>query len=69
MRDWAKFLNNFIELSNYPILNDKGRISMLEAKLKAENEYEKYQSNQDQNYISDFDSEVKRIMGSEIHNP
>ena len=64
MEDWVKFLNNFLELSNYPILEDKGRVSMLEAKLKAEKEYETYRVTQDKNYISDFDKEIKRISGN-----
>lgn len=63
MGDWVKFLNSFLELSNYPILEDKGRVSMLEAKLKAEKEYEKYRIIQDKNYISDFDKEIRRITG------
>jgi hypothetical protein len=60
MEDWDKFLVQFLELTDYPILKDKGRISMLEAKLKAENEYEKYRVIQDKNYISDFDREIKK---------
>lgn len=40
MADWVKFLNGFLELSSYPILQDTGRVSALEAKLKAEGEYE-----------------------------
>lgn len=63
MTDWFQFLHNFLELSNYPILEDKGKISMLEAKLKAEQEYEVYRKIQDKNYISDFDREIKRIEG------
>ncbi|MCF6147963.1 MAG: virulence RhuM family protein [Candidatus Kuenenia sp.] len=63
MTDWIQFLHNFLELSNYPILEDKGKISMLEAKLRAEQEYEVYRKVQDKNYISDFDREIKRIEG------
>jgi len=33
MDDWVKFLHSFLELSNYPILRNKGKVSMLEAKL------------------------------------
>lgn len=29
MKDWSKFLSNFLQLSNYPILNDKGKVTML----------------------------------------
>ena len=61
MRDWIEFLHGFLELSNYPILTDKGRISALEAKLKAEQEYDEYRKVQDKNYLSDFDKEVKRL--------
>ena len=63
MTDWVGFLNSFLELSNYPILQDKGKVSALEAKLKAEGEYEVYRKRQDLEYISDFDREVKRIEG------
>ena len=65
MEDWAQFLNSFLELSNYPILKDKGKVSALEAKLKAEQEYEKYRVKQDREFISDFDREVKRIQGKQ----
>jgi len=61
MQQWAKFLDGFLELSNYPILNDKGKVTMLEAKLKAGNEYEKFRVIQDQTYESDFDREVKTL--------
>ena len=64
MKDWAQFLHSFLELSKYPILKDKGRISALEAKLKAEQEFEEYRVIQDNNYISDFDKEIKRITGN-----
>ena len=63
MTDWAGFLNSFLELSNYPILQDKGKVSALEAKLKAEGEYEVYRQRQDADYVSDFDREIKRIEG------
>lgn len=63
MADWIKFLHGFLELSDYPILQDKGRVSALEAKLKAEGEYEVYRQRQDAEYISDFDREIKRIEG------
>ncbi|WP_353197786.1 virulence RhuM family protein [Parapedobacter defluvii] len=61
MEDWAKFLNGFLELSNYPILQDKGRITQEQAKLKAEQEYDKYRVIQDLNYESDFDKEIKKL--------
>jgi len=64
MEEWINFLHSFLELSSYPILKDKGKISALKAKLKAEQEFEKYRVIQDKNYISDFDKEIKRITGN-----
>lgn len=61
MQQWVKFINGFLELSNYPILKDKGKVSMLEAKLKAEEEYDKFRVLQDKTYESDFDREIKKL--------
>jgi len=63
MADWVGFLHSFLVLSNYPILQDKGKVSALEAKMKAEQQYEVYRQRQDAEYISDFDREIKRIEG------
>ncbi|MFT7158077.1 MAG: hypothetical protein ACI8Q1_003103 [Parvicella sp.] len=62
MKDWDTFLVQFLELADYPILKETGKISMLEEKLKAESEYDKFRVSQDQNYISDFDKEMKRLI-------
>lgn len=62
MKDWEEFLIKFLELSNSPILNDLGKITMLEAKLKAEVEYEKYRIVQDRLYESDFDKMIKKLQ-------
>lgn len=62
MQQWVKFIDGFLELSNYPILKDKGRVSMLEAKLKAEEEYDKFRVLQDKTYESDFDREIKKAI-------
>ena len=63
MADWVGFLRSFLELSDYPILQDKGKVSALEVKLKAEGEYEAYRQRQDADYLSDFDKEIKRLEG------
>ena len=65
MENWVQFLHGFLELSNYPILQDKGKVSALEARLKAEQEYETYRKQQDRDYISDFDREIKRVQGTQ----
>lgn len=64
MEDWKKFLDRFLSLSDYPILVDKGRISAEKARLKAEAEFEIFQKKQDNEYISDFDRDVKNILES-----
>lgn len=62
MRDWVDFINDFLKLSKYPILNNKGKVSALKAKLKAEKEYDKFRITQDRIFESDFDVEVKKIL-------
>ena len=61
MQQWAKFIDGFLELSSYPILTNKGKVTMLEAKIKAVTEYEKFRVIQDQTYESDFDREIKTL--------
>lgn len=65
MKDWVQFLDKFLALSDYPILLDKGKISTLEAKIKAEAEYDKFRIIQDKQYISDFDEDVRKIMAGD----
>ncbi len=65
MEDWVHFLHSFLELSNYPILKEKGKVSAIEAKLKADQEYDTYHKLQDREFISDFDREIKRIQGKQ----
>jgi hypothetical protein len=62
MEDWTRFLHQFLELSSYPILQHKGTVTALEAKIKAEAEYEKYKVIQDQLFESDFDKEIKKML-------
>lgn len=62
MKDWEQYLEQFLAISDYPILKDTGKISMLEAKLKAETEYEKFRVIQDQEYISDFDTHIQKFL-------
>ena len=61
MKDWDAFLTQFLQLADYPILKDKGKITMLEAKIKAESEFDKFRVIQDKNYESDFDREIKLL--------
>ena len=68
MNDWVKFLDKFLELSSYPILLHRGKISAEKAKIKAETEYKKFRVKQDKNYISDFDLEVNKYLKNKRKN-
>lgn len=55
MEDWEKRLNSFIEMFEYGVLQDAGKVSAAIAKLHAETEFEKYRVIQDRLFMSDFD--------------
>lgn len=55
MQDWETRLNAFIELFDYGLLKDAGKVSAEIAKLHALSEFEKYRVIQDRLFMSDFD--------------
>ena len=55
MADWEKRLNGFIEMFEYGLLQDAGKVTAEIAKLHAETEFEKYRIVQDRLYKSDYD--------------
>lgn len=55
MQDWETRLNAFIEMFEYGLLKDAGKVSAEIAKLHALTEFEKYRVIQDQIFLSDFD--------------
>jgi len=55
MQDWETRLNAFIEMFEYGLLKDAGKVSAAIAKLHAETEFEKYRITQDKLFLSDFD--------------
>lgn len=55
MADWEKRLNSFIEMFEYGLLKDAGKVSAEIAKLHAETEYERYRIIQDRLFMSDYD--------------
>lgn len=65
MSQWSKLLDDFLNMAEYPLLMDAGSVSALEAKIKAEGEYEIFRKIQDQQYVSDFDAEIKKLKGEE----
>lgn len=62
MSEWVELLNGFLELANYPILIDKGKISQHTAKLKALSEFDKFRVQQDFVFESDFDIFSKKML-------
>lgn len=64
MADWEKRLNSFIEMFEYGLLKDAGKVSNEIAKLHAETEFEKYRVIQDKLFLSDFD---KYLLELEQH--
>lgn len=64
MQEWKDKLEMFLNLNEYNILKDNGKIKREIADKLALDEYEKYRVVQDQKYISDFDElilETKNI--------
>ena len=55
MADWETRLNRFIEMFEYGLLNDVGKVTAEIAKLHAESEFEKYRVIQDKLFMSDYD--------------
>jgi hypothetical protein len=55
MQDWETRLNRFIEMFEYGLLSDAGKVSAEIAKLHAETEFEKYRIIQDKLFMSDYD--------------
>ncbi|MCL5236316.1 MAG: virulence RhuM family protein, partial [Nitrospirae bacterium] len=64
MKDWVQKLDAFLKFNEYQILKNAGKVSNSVAKQLAEDEYEKFRVVQDREFESDFDKEVKKMMGS-----
>lgn len=65
MQDWETRLNSFIEMFEYGLLKDAGKVSAEIAKLHAETEFEKYRVIQDRLFMSDYDRFVLEMGGNE----
>lgn len=62
MEEFAASVNEFLAFRRYDILKDKGRVSKQTALKKAEAEYEAF--NKKQKITSDFDKEIKKMLGN-----
>ena len=63
MAQFSTSVNEFLTFRKYQILPDKGKISAEQAKKKAEEEYDIF--NKTQRIDSDFDKEVRGLLGDE----
>lgn len=63
MAQFSTSVNEFLTFRKYQILPDKGKISSAQAKQKAEEEYDIF--NKTQRIDSDFDKEVRGLLGKE----
>ena len=61
MKEFTKSVDKFLTFNEYKILEGKGRISKVDADARAILEYEEF--NKHQQIESDFDKQVKKIIG------
>jgi hypothetical protein len=62
MEQFAEAINAFLSFRKYKILQNKGSVSKAEADKKARDEYDVF--NKTQQITSDFDKEIKKLIGS-----
>ena len=63
MEQFAASVDKFLSFNDYQILPDKGSVSSAQAKAKAEKEYDIF--NKTQRIDSDFDKEVRGMLGKQ----
>jgi len=61
MKDWLSKLDEYLKLLGKGVLKNAGSVRAEEAEKKADLEYEAYKKEEQKNYLSDFDREVKRL--------
>ena len=62
MSDWLKQIKRFLDFNEQQVLDHAGKISHEMAVAKAHEEFEKYRTKQDEQYISDFDQVFTRYL-------
>ena len=63
MQDWETRLNGFIQMLEYGLLQDAGKVTTEIAKLHTLAEFEKYRVVQDHLYMSDYDRFILELEG------
>ena len=64
MHDWIQKLDDFLRISEKELLTNAGKVSHENAVEKANIEYSKFRQIEDEKYISDFDREMKELLGN-----
>ena len=67
MQQWIEFMNGFLKLNNFPVLESFGKITKEQADEKALLEYAEFRVVQDKNYIGDFEKMMKAIEESKAN--
>lgn len=62
MKDWINETDNLLKFRKKEILKDSGRISHKQAIEKANEEYEKFKTKQDMQYISSMDEMYQKYL-------
>ena len=66
MAQWLGLMDGYLDLNEYPKLQNAGKISKKTADTKALAEYDKFRIRQDREFVGDFEKEVKRLEEGEL---
>lgn len=64
MTQWLGIMDGYLDLNEYPKLQNAGNISKKQADTKALAEYAVFRVQQDKEFIGDFEREAKRLEGN-----
>ena len=65
MAQWLGIMDGYLDLNEYPKLQNAGKISKKQADTKALAEYDVFRVQQDKEFIGDFEKEAKRLEGKD----
>lgn len=66
MADWIKKLDEYLTLMGKGLLKNAGKVSMIDAQMKADEQFAKYKKSEDKKFISDFDKLAKKLLGKKL---
>ncbi len=66
MAQWLGIMDGYLDLNEYPKLQNAGNISKKKADTKALAEYDVFRVQQDKEFIGDFEKEAKRLEGKKL---